>query len=1052
MRVKWLRSALLPLLVVTFVSSTAPAPSAQLDHSRPSVELTQYEEWAREAWPADVNRDGVTDIIAGYTAGLTVVLGHGDGTFGAPRVVAADVTPIGVGDLDGDGLIDVIGTQADATAGSIVVVVPGHGDGTFGLPRASGATALVAPAYVLDMDNDGVPDLVAKRTSDAVAVYPGHGDFTLGAPVALRGGTMMEASLIPADLNADGLPDVAFTSKRPDNRLDIYFNLGGFAFTNVRAALPADGGGITARDMNRDGLVDLIVGHGTYGSVADVWQSGSVSVYLGQGGGTFAPPITSVTNNGPVRVVAGDFNGDGIPDVATGNRSDVNRCGGIRYLPDSVSILLGRGDGSLHPAASFALDAAELPEDRDYSRVLHRLNTSDLDGDGRTDLITSPGVVLLLRPPSENRPPVVDAGPDIVAPMDINDQIAGAASDPDYDWLTYEWRDQFGFVLGDTPTHCFQRNYSGTVEFTLTADDGRGGVTGDSKIRTFGTSVPLPPEFTATSIGDAIGTQTVNSGGIQVFGSGADIWDSSDAFHFLSQQVRGDFHVSVRLSSLTNLDPWTKAGLMVRQSLTPDSRHVSLFGTPTSANGVAFQSRPYDGGASEHTYGPAVAPPIWLRLVREGDRISAYTRVTESDPWALTGTQTLRGLTDPVHVGLAVTSHVDGQTSARATFTDLSITGTSPPSGELPAGWTGTDVGSPAAGGSATYAGGTYLVQGSGADIWETQDAFHYAYVRLPGDGILTARVADVAGPHEWTKAGLMIRQSLDAAAAHQSLLVTEANGLAHQWRPAPGAASLHTGLAGTDAPAWFRIERSGGVVRLAYSLEAGTPAVWTPIAESPFPTGEVLIGLAVTSHADGLLATGTFDNVSLITAGTPGPVWTSEAIGAISLPGSSTEAGGVYTLSASGVDIWDFIDGFRYTYRTLAGDGTIIARLTALDGVHPWTKAGVMIRASTDPSAAHGFMLLSRDNGLAFQRRTAHGTATTHTAAGGAAAPIWLRLTRTGTTIAAAWSFDGSTWVDAGSDTLPIGSGPVLAGLALTSHDDGALATATFDQVAVVE
>jgi regulation of enolase protein 1 (concanavalin A-like superfamily) len=127
-----------------------------------------------------------------------------------------------------------------------------------------------------------------------------------------------------------------------------------------------------------------------------------------------------------------------------------------------------------------------------------------------------------------------------------------------------------------------------------------------------------------------------------------------------------------------------------------------------------------------------------------------------------------------------------------------------------------------------------------------------------------------------------------------------------------------------------------------------------------------------------------------------------------------------------------------------------VTARVAALDAPHAWTKAGVMVRQSTDASSPHAFMFVSRDHGLAFQRRTASGASTVHTAGGAGVAPTWLRLTRSGDIVTAAFSADGIEWATVGSEVLPIGSGPVLAGLALTSHNNAALATATFDSVSV--
>jgi regulation of enolase protein 1 (concanavalin A-like superfamily) len=108
------------------------------------------------------------------------------------------------------------------------------------------------------------------------------------------------------------------------------------------------------------------------------------------------------------------------------------------------------------------------------------------------------------------------------------------------------------------------------------------------------------------------------------------------------------------------------------------------------------------------------------------------------------------------------------------------------------------------------------------------------------------------------------------------------------------------------------------------------------------------------------------------------------------------------------------------------------------------------MVRQSTDAGSPHAFMFVSRDNGLAFQRRVTANATTVHTGAGSGTAPQWLRLTRSGEVVTAAYSADGAAWTTVGEETLPIGSGPVLIGVALTSHDNTAIATASFEGVTI--
>lgn len=101
----------------------------------------------------------------------------------------------------------------------------------------------------------------------------------------------------------------------------------------------------------------------------------------------------------------------------------------------------------------------------------------------------------------------------------------------------------------------------------------------------------------------------------------------------------------------------------------------------------------------------------------------------------------------------------------------------------LPVPWVNADIGAVGAAGSANAVNGGFTVTGSGVDIWGYSDQFHFAYVELPHDGYLEARVTGIEGPHAWSKAGVMIRRSLAANSIHESFFVTPGNGAVHQRR-----------------------------------------------------------------------------------------------------------------------------------------------------------------------------------------------------------------------------------------------------------------------------
>ena len=174
---------------------------------------------------------------------------------------------------------------------------------------------------------------------------------------------------------------------------------------------------------------------------------------------------------------------------------------------------------------------------------------------------------------------------------------------------------------------------------------------------------------------------------------------------------------------------------------------------------------------------------------------------------------------------------------------------------------------------------------------------------------------------------------------------------------------------------------------------------------------------------------------------------WSGRDIGAVGAAGSSGYSSGTFTVRGSGADIWSATDEFHFASRTMTGNGTITARVRSMSNADAWTKAGVMIRETRDANSKHAAMFVSAGKGLAFQRRVSTGGASTHTAGAARIAPYWVRLTRSGSTFTASTSPDGAVWTVVGSATINMAS-TVYVGLAVTSHNDGTLATATFTNV----
>ncbi|MEN6575567.1 MAG: LamG-like jellyroll fold domain-containing protein [Phycisphaerales bacterium] len=168
------------------------------------------------------------------------------------------------------------------------------------------------------------------------------------------------------------------------------------------------------------------------------------------------------------------------------------------------------------------------------------------------------------------------------------------------------------------------------------------------------------------------------------------------------------------------------------------------------------------------------------------------------------------------------------------------------------------------------------------------------------------------------------------------------------------------------------------------------------------------------------------------------------------SASGFTETSGGQIIMNAIGTDIWDTADHFRYVYKNLGGNGSIVARVDTLVRTDGWAKAGVMIRESTHPGSKHAFICLTPDYGVSFQQRPETGNVMSQVQTDIVVASSWVKLTRTGGVFTAQRSADGVTWADV-AFTAPVNitmSDNVLVGLAVTSHNAAAVTAAEFSNV----
>ena len=281
-----------------------------------------------------------------------------------------------VGDFDGDGHLDLLTTEGIV----IVRLLRGRGDGSFHPPTDvqvgfGGAVDVVAA----DFNGDGKLDIAGSDPfANVISVLFGNGDGTFQSRTAYPVGfDKRPASLIAADFNGDGKPDLAAGETNRNFNEDVtgvalFINKGDGTFNPLtRAVVQPFAVGVNAGDYNKDGKLDLVTAN--FSGLAN-----HASVLLGNGDGTFAAPVTYAVGQTPRLVEVGDFNKDGNLDLVTSNRFD-------------VSVLLGNGDGTLQPAVNYANGAGV------GSSGGSSLAQADFNGDGAIDVavIISGSVVML---------------------------------------------------------------------------------------------------------------------------------------------------------------------------------------------------------------------------------------------------------------------------------------------------------------------------------------------------------------------------------------------------------------------------------------------------------------------------------------------------------------------------------------------------------------------------------------------------------------------------------------------------------------------------------
>ncbi len=430
------------------------------------------------------------------------------------------------------------------------------------------------------------------------------------------------------------------------------------------------------------------------------------------------------------------------------------------------------------------------------------------------------------------------AGPNISGPtflkiVKIGDRISGFSSIDGIDF------NQIGSITIADFTDNFYIGFAATA-LTATTMEARFEEVSIKNITLDPDALPEPWAFSNIGNPEDPGNAGFLDGKFQIEMTNGEIFKERDTLQYVYQQVSGDLSFVAKITA----EESGKYGLMIRENLEANARNAMV--ERVNRNRQFFQWRSGVGGGSKAIEGPNLSGPVFFKITRAGDVISAFSS-TDGVDFELLGTREFTALPEDLFIGFAATA-LSSSPGTRVDFEPINLETFPLSPDDLPTPWEFANIGNPEPPGIGGFRNDVFSILATKGEINLGADDFQYIYQPRSGDISITARLnAEFIGKH-----GLMIRSSLEADAAHYMIERVAPNKFFDQWRDDNGGAvdGNQSGLL-TGIPYYLKLIKQGTTITALTSFNGETFQI---IGQRDMPalSGDFFIGLASTAQLNG--------------------------------------------------------------------------------------------------------------------------------------------------------------------------------------------------------